>query len=254
MQDRSNGPDRSLPHGRDGSAGDAASQAKRHGQARSGRPPPSCIPSRSDSNGRRRAGAGKSTAYSPAGPRSLWLASIYQFSHFAAQLGEGRVEDGAAGIHDDIPLGPDQRKILAQRLAEAPADSIPHNRFPDPARHRETDSRTGGTRRIPGIPAEGREQAGGEASSLIVNLPELGGFENAAGFWKWPARSSPCLPATGRPWWPGRRAHHSPSTSSGPWRGGGTEPPDHPWISCAPGSRAPSRGGGYWVEKFVSAL
>ena len=104
------------------------------------------------------------------------IAAEKETIHFAPDLRNGSIEGFAAGIDDDGPLGIQPIEGQADRLTDAPADTIPHDGFTDCAGEGEADMRAIGLRFTE---TERSEERAGKPAPLIVDAVE--NLWNAAG-------------------------------------------------------------------------
>jgi len=97
------------------------------------------------------------------------------------ELGGRSIQDFAARIDDDGPLGIQPIEQAANGLADAPPDPIAHHGFPDGPGNREADSRTV---RLLFPDAKSREERAGVSGPLVINSSEVFGSQQAYTFRK----------------------------------------------------------------------
>lgn len=181
------GPDRSLLHGRGGTVVLATVPCRRLARLRTSQPRPSCTPNTLDGIGTRKAASGRSSACRLVRPLSLkyeefsaLVASFYQLLDGLFDLGEGGVECGSPRVEHNIPLRIEFTTVQSKRLSKSTFDSIADHCATDRFRHRKPKPRPHRRFALLGAgEAERREQAGGEASAVVINQPENGRLQDS---------------------------------------------------------------------------
>src|SRR5579862_2003583 len=254
------GPGRPLPGGMDGSATAGAGPCRRRAVLHAVQLLPSCTLSRWDKSGMRKESPGKPIACRYGG----WSARVAFFDHpphFALDLGELRFQRRAARIDHDVPLRREFGPVQPEGFAKTALDSISDHGFADRARH--CEAQTGPTFPRGGVqgrdfarPAKGGEQRTGDAESVIIDKPEIGGAQNPGGpgkverpaLWFNP-RFSPTVWVRRRGL-RGRLFHRSRSACGGREPGAAPAPPGHPCSSFSREIRASWRAYDCSVETF----
>ncbi len=205
---------------------------------------PSCTPSKWDETGTTTATPGRSTACRYEG-WSARVAFFDQLNHLALNRPERRLEQCPAWIEHDVPFRRKLSAVQTERFAQAALDAVAKNRFSDRSRHGEPDARAQlflwscagqacacfcfGRACVCRIRlarlAEGGEQRAGDAESVIINMPEIGGAENPGR----PRKGSLAAGGSSRRARSGRFFRRSRSACGAPGRGAVRAPPGRPW-------------------------
>lgn len=96
---------------------------------------------------------------------------------------EGGVEDGAAGIEDDVPLRRERGAVEAKGFAQTALDAVAVDRAADGSRDGEAEAGAGWAGSGSGIAseAEGREEGTGDAETMVIDESKVGGAKDPAG-------------------------------------------------------------------------
>src|SRR6516165_12247628 len=93
-----------------------------------------------------------------------------QTFHLPHQFGQGRIQRLPPWIDDYGPLRTQLVEVKADRLADAPLDTVAHHGFSQRARHRKADART---RPVGFVQAESRKKRTRKSSAFVINSPEI---------------------------------------------------------------------------------
>jgi hypothetical protein len=93
----------------------------------------------------------------------------------------GSIEGFAPGIDDDGPLGAQPVEVEADRLADTPFDTVPHDRFANGARDSKADMRSV---RLRLSDTKSGEEGPGEAGTLVINSSKVFGSQQTDTFRK----------------------------------------------------------------------
>jgi hypothetical protein len=97
------------------------------------------------------------------------------------QVRYGSIEGFAPRIDDDGPLWAQPVEVEANRLADTPLDTVPHDRFADGARDSEADMRPV---RLRFEDTKSGEEGPGESGTLVINSSKVFGSQQTDTFRK----------------------------------------------------------------------
>jgi hypothetical protein len=124
---------------------------------------------------------GKRNLYTqPAQTRSIAAPSKETF-YFLLQFRRWRVQNLAARIEDDGPLGIQPIELQTDRLADPPFDAVAHHRFADGTRNREADPGPSG---FWIAQAESGKVRPGVTNAMVIDFAKFAGTQQANTFRK----------------------------------------------------------------------
>ena len=170
------GPGRTLPGEMDDISRSGTDPSTLPAPRRAFRPPPSCIPSKWDENGRPRAAWARSIAYKYA----KWPASVPAFfNHLlkrALDFRDRRIKRRTPRVEDNVPLGPELGPMHAKRFTQPAFDPVSQDRAADGARNGEPQ-----TCAVPmgfSSQTKRREDRARNANAIVIDCPEVSRPQN----------------------------------------------------------------------------
>ena len=93
---------------------------------------------------------------------------------------EGRIENAAAGVEDNVPLRAERRAVQAECFAQPPFDAVANHGLADSPGDGKAQARTTPCSLISGARQTKRgKQRAGEADALVINFTEVGRAQNS---------------------------------------------------------------------------
>jgi hypothetical protein len=181
VSERVTGQDRTHRVGTDGSAQAGANPSRHPWPRRNVQWLRAYIPNSSGRSGTRRAERGRHKPYIRGETALGSIAPEQETIHFVPDVRYRSIERFAAWIDDNGPLGIQPIEAKADRLTDAPPDTVANDGLADCARQSKADARTL-SQRFP--KAERGEEGAGETAPLVIHAPEIFGTQQTDTFRK----------------------------------------------------------------------